>query len=103
MRVVVAAGAVAVAAGVMAGLVAACGGSSPSLQAAVTNAVAKTSAQSYSFSLDATVQFAGRDLNSSVVSGAFDPGHKRGTELVIRRLAQRSVRAQIRFVGKYAD
>jgi hypothetical protein len=103
MRVLVPAGAVAVAAGVTAALLAASASPPPSALAAVTSALAKTSAGSYSFSVDSTVRFNGRELNSDVVSGAFDPGHELGTELLLTtRLPQhRPVRAQIRFIGEY--
>jgi hypothetical protein len=103
MRVLVPAGAVAAAAGVTAALLAASASDAPSPLTAVTSALAKTSADSYSFSLDSTVQFKGREFNSDVVSGAFDPGHERGTELLLTTLLaqQRSARAQIRFIGKY--
>jgi hypothetical protein len=49
--------------------------------------------------IDTTVHFAGRTLNSDVVSGAFDPRHDRGTELLTARSAGRTERAQVRFIG----
>jgi hypothetical protein len=102
MRVLVAAGAaVAVAAtGVTAALLAAPGGVAPAT-AAVTSALTQTSSESYSFSLDSSVQTNGHDVHSDVVSGAFDPRHELGTELLTTSAQQRPVRAQIRFVGKY--
>lgn len=72
---------------------------SPSPLAAVTSALARTSADSYTFSLDTTVQLAGRTLNSDVVSGSFDPRRDRGTELLTARSAGQTNRAQIRFIG----
>ena len=64
-------------------------------------ALAQTSAESYSFSLDTKVQFAGQEINSDVVSGAFDLRHDLGLELLTTSSAGRPVRTQIRFVGKY--
>lgn len=102
MRVVVPTGAVAAAAGATAALLVASASHTPSALAAVTSAVAKTSAESYSFSLDSTLQFRGRELHSDVVSGAFDPSHELGTELLVTaRSTDGPVRAQIRFIGKY--
>jgi hypothetical protein len=70
--------------------------------AAVTGALTKTSAESYSFSLDSVGRFNGRELNSDVVAGAFDPRHGLGAELVtVRRPERVSLRVQIRFIGKY--
>lgn len=100
-RVVVAAGAVVAAAGVTAALLATSDSPAPSALAVVTGALAKTSAESYSFSLDTTVRFAGRAVHSDVVSGTFDPGHELGTELLNTSGIQGPVRAQIRFIGKY--
>jgi hypothetical protein len=96
-----AAGAVAVAAAA-AGVTVALhpGPAAPSPIAAVTTALARTSAQSYTFSLDTTVRIAGRrTLNSDAVSGAFDPRHGRSTELLTAHSAGRTTRAQIRFIG----
>jgi hypothetical protein len=96
-----AAGAVAVAAvaaGVTVGLQP--GPVAPSSMAAVTSALARTSAQSYTFSLDTTVKIQGRrTLNSDTVSGAFDPQHHRSTELLTARSSGQTQRAQIRFIG----
>jgi hypothetical protein len=102
MRVLVAAGAVAAAAaaGVTAAVLATSANDAPSALAAVTGALAQTSAGSYSFSVDSTQQIAGRELQSIVVSGAFDPAHELGSELLTRRMSQGSVQAQIRFIGK---
>ena len=89
---------VAVAAGVTAALHS--GPATPSPIAAVTSALARTSAQSYTFSLDTTVQLQGRrTLNSDAVSGAFDPQHNRSTELLTTRSGGQTQRAQIRFIG----
>jgi hypothetical protein len=67
----VAAGAVVAvaAAGATAALLAGSASDPPPL-AALTGALAKTSHESYSFSLDSTVKYAGREVHSVVVSGA---------------------------------
>lgn len=100
-RVLVAAGGAVAAAGVTAALLAASAGHPPPPLAAVTGALAKTSAGSYSFSLDSVVRFRGREMRSDVVSGAFDPRHGLGTELLATRRPQGPVTAQIRFLGRY--
>jgi hypothetical protein len=100
-RVLVAAAGGAVAAGVAAALLAASVGHAPSPLAAVAGALEKTSAGSYSFSLDSGVWFRGREMYSDVVSGAFDPRHGLGTELLAVRRPQDPVTAQIRFLGRY--
>lgn len=102
MRELAAAGAVAAvaAAGVTAAMLAASASHAPSALAAVTSALAKTSADSYSFSLDSTVQSAGRVRSSDVVTGAFDPRHELGAE-VLTWHGVLSAKAQIRFIGKY--
>jgi hypothetical protein len=99
-RVFVAAGG-AVAAGVTAALLAASVGHTPSPLAAVASAPAKTSAGSYRFSLDSVVRFRGREMHSDVVSGAFDPRHGLGTEMLAVQRPQGPVTAQIRFLGRY--
>jgi hypothetical protein len=101
-----AAAAAAVAAGVTAALHTAPGAPAPAAArpsplAAVTSALARTSAESYAFSLDSTVRFAGKDLHSDVVSGAFDPSHDLGTELLTNHAAGRTERAQVRFIGAH--
>lgn len=105
LRALVAAGAiVAAAAGVMIALPAGSPSDPPSALAALTGALAKTSAESYSFSLDSTTKFKGKELNSDAVSGAFDPKHEQGKELLTARETQPSAnqqKAQIRFTGKY--
>jgi hypothetical protein len=100
-----AAAAAALAAGVTVALHTAPGAPSPTAApsplAAVTSALARTSAENYTFSLDSTVQFAGKDLDSDVVSGAFDPRHGLGTELLTSHSAGPTERAQVRFMGAY--
>jgi hypothetical protein len=103
-RVLAAAGAVAAvaAAGVTAALLTASASHAPSALAAVTSAVVKTSAVGYNFSLDTTVQFAGREVSSDVVTGAFGPRRELGAELLTAHgVRVHSARAQIRFIGKY--
>jgi hypothetical protein len=95
MRVLVAAAVPATAA-----LLVACAGNAPSPLTAVTSAVAQTSAAGYSFTLDFTVHVAGRELRSVVVSGAFDPGHELGAELLTAQ-GPNPATARIRFMGKY--
>ena len=104
MRVLVAAGAVAAVAvaGVTAALLAESASHAPSALATVTAAIAETSAESYGFSLDSTARLAGSELQSSVLSGTFDPRHELGTELLTRRAPhQHAVTMQVRFMGKY--
>jgi hypothetical protein len=106
LRVLVAAGAVvAVAAGVTTMLLAVSPGDPPpSALAALTAALAKTSGESYGFSLDSTVTYAGKMVDANVVSGAYDPRNKLGTELLTGRSARPSHPrhgAQIRFIGEY--
>jgi hypothetical protein len=103
MRVLVAAGAAmaVAAAGVTAARLAGSGSGAPSPLAAVTGALAETSAASYRFSVDLTVHAAGLQVRSDVVSGAFDPRRERGGELLTWHSAQYSAMAQIRFIGKY--
>jgi hypothetical protein len=100
-RLLAAAGAAVAVAGVTAALLARPVSDPPTALAAVTGALAKTSADSYNFSLDSAVLLAGRELHSDVVSGAVDPGHELGTELLTTGSARRSAGAQILFVGEY--
>jgi hypothetical protein len=100
--VLAAAVAAAAAAGVTTALLTASGGHPPTAFTTVTSALASTSADSYRFTLDSTVKFRGREMHSDVVSGAYDPRHGLGTELLaagIRRGAP--VRIQIRFASRY--
>lgn len=94
--------ATATAAGVAAALLTAPASHAPTAFAAVTGALANTSAGSYSFRLDSTMKFEGREVSSDVVSGAYDPEHGLGTELLATRTSQGALeKAQIRFTGKY--
>jgi hypothetical protein len=103
MRLLVAAAAVTVGAtgGVTAALLAAPGSHAPSALVTVTGALAKTSAESYSFSLDTMEPSPTSRAQPIVVSGAFDPRNGLGTELLTTRRAKSPVRMQIRFIGKY--
>jgi hypothetical protein len=99
-RALLPAGAVAAAgAAALTTLLATSVGGAPSALAAVTSAMAKTSAQSYQFSLSSTgiLNYDGEPLGSNTVSGAFDSRHKLGAEV----LHTRGVVAQIRFIGGY--
>jgi hypothetical protein len=124
-RALVSAGAAAAAGGVAASatLLATSVTNPPSALAAVTSAVTKTSAQSYRFSLSSTLSSPGGGPHSrGVFTGAIDPRHNLGSELlVIREPAEEeqmvpqssgprppvvhkppsTITAQIRFVGKY--
>lgn len=100
-RVLGMAGAAVAAGGVTAVLLAASGSGAPSALAAVTGALAKTSVQSYRFSLGSTVRVRGHDVSSDMVTGAISPGQGLGTELVATSVEHRPVTAQIRFVGRY--
>jgi hypothetical protein len=103
MRLLIATGAVAIMAstGVTAMQLASHHSQAPSPLAAVTGALAETSAESYSFRLDSTSQIAGSEVSSSVATGAFDPRRELGMELLTTRSGLRSARMQIRFVGNY--
>jgi hypothetical protein len=95
--------AAAAAAGGTTALLTASAGHPPTALATVTSALANTSAGSYSFTLDTTVNFRGREEHSDVVSGSYDPRHGLGTELLVNtRTSRRApVRIQIRFTGRY--
>jgi hypothetical protein len=104
MRALAATGVVAAvaAAGVTAALLAQSATGAPSPLSVVTSALAKTSADSYSFSLDSTVQMAGRYVHSDVVTGAFDPRRELGAEVLTSHgVGVHPGKAQIRFIGRY--
>jgi hypothetical protein len=90
-------------AGVTAGLLTVSAGRPPAPLATVTRALAATAAGSYSFTLDSTVNYRGREVHSDVVSGSYDPRDRVGTELLATTPTSRSgpVRIQIRFTGGY--
>lgn len=93
----------AAAAGVTAALLTMSAGHPPAALATVTSALVNTSAGSYSFTLNSTVKFMGRELHSDAVSGSYDPGHRVGTELLLATETPGGdpVRIQIRFTGGY--
>jgi hypothetical protein len=98
----VSAGVAAVIAGATAALLVACATPAPTALTAVTSALARTSAGSYSFSLDSAIQSGGHQVHADVVSGAFDPQHGLGAEtLATTRVKQGPVTAQVRFIGRY--
>jgi hypothetical protein len=101
-RVLVAAGAVAAlaAGGVTTALLAASASPTPTPLAALTSAVARTSADSYRFRLDSTVRFAGREIRSDAVTGTLDPSHDLGAESLTVG-GGNSAGTQVRFIGKY--
>lgn len=66
---------------------------------AVTSALAKTSAESYSFSVESTTRFNGRDLIHDEVSGLADSRHKIGTESLTAHFGKEE--GEIRYVGDY--
>ena len=99
MLALVAAGVIAATGGI-AVLLATSASPAPSALTVVTTAIEKTSADSYSFSLNSTVRFAGHDVSSSAVTGAFDPRHDLGVELLTMPTGP-SEEAQIRFIGQY--
>lgn len=73
----------------------------PSPMSAVTSALARTSAQGYTFTVDTTVRTPKRELRSVLVAGDYDPRRHLGTELLTARRAGQAQRAQVRFIGAY--
>jgi hypothetical protein len=74
----------------------------PSALVALTSAVVKTSAERYQFSLNSTTVDRGHGVfSSAVVTGAFDPRRKLGTEVLAMSGRQGPMGAQIRFIGGY--
>lgn len=67
--------------------------------AAVTSALAKTSAESYTFSVESTTRFNGRDANHDEGSGLADSRHRTGTESLTARFGKEEV--EIRYIGDY--
>ena len=101
-KILAAAVATAAAAGGTTALLTAPAGHPPTASAAVASALAGTSAGSYSFTLDSTVNFSGREMSSDVVTGAYDPRHRLGTELLATGTPQGAPsRVQVRFAGGY--
>ena len=75
--------------------------SAPSPLSAVTSALARTSARSYTFSLATTVRLPAKQLNSTLVSGGYDPRRRLGTERLRIQVAGQAKQAQVRFIGAY--
>lgn len=88
-------------AGVTAKVLAPPGSQPPSALATVRSALATTSAASYSFEMDTVVPSLADLVAPIAVSGAFDPRHRVGTELLTTRSKKRPKKMQIRFIGKY--
>jgi hypothetical protein len=97
----VAAAVVAAVAGVTAIALAAPGSQAPSALATVRSALAGTSAASYRFQIDTEVPSLAHLVAPIAVSGAFDPRHQAGTELLTTRSKKQPETMQIRFIGKY--
>lgn len=68
---------------------------------AVTGALARTAARSYTFTVQTTVRNPTMELNSVLVSGAYDPGQRLGAEALAESEAGHLKRAQVRFIGAY--
>jgi hypothetical protein len=104
MRVLVPAGAAAGVAAAVATLLATSVTSPPSALAAVTSAMVKTSAQSYRFTMNGSLTLPSIRLTQHfALTGAIDPRHERGTELVTGgplRGTHTFVTEQLRFIGK---
>jgi hypothetical protein len=104
MRVLVPAGAVAGVVAVAATLLGTSVANPPSALAAVTSAMVKTSAQSYRFSMNGSLTLPSIGLTQHfALTGAIDPQHERGTELVTGgplRGTHTYVTEQLRFIGK---
>jgi hypothetical protein len=104
MRVLVPAGAAAGVAAATATLLGTTVTSPPSALAAVTSAIVKTSTQSYRFTMNGSLTFPSiRLIQHFALTGAIDPRHERGTELVTGgplRGTHDYVTEQLRFIGK---
>jgi hypothetical protein len=66
---------------------------------ALSSALARTAADSYSFSLDATMRVGGRNRGSEAASGVVDPKRHLGMEQLVDRSVGGTTRAQVRFAG----
>jgi hypothetical protein len=87
--------------GVTAKVLASPGSQALSALATVRGALATTSAASYSFEMDTVVPSLADLVAPIAVSGAFDPRHRVGTELLTTRSKKQPEKMQIRFIGKY--
>lgn len=103
MRLLTAVAVVATAAvaGVTAEVLAPPGSQAPSALATVRSALATTSAASYSFEMDTVVPSLADLVAPIAVSGAFDPRHRVGTEVLTTRSKEQPEKMQIRFIGRY--
>ena len=102
LRKKILAAATAAAAGGTTALLAVSAGQPPTALATVTGALASTSADSYSFTVDSTVKYMGREMHSDVVAGAYDPRQRVGSELLAASTSGGPpVRVQIRFTSRY--
>lgn len=104
MRVLVPAAAVAGVVAAAATLLGTSVTSPPSALAAVTSAMVKTSAQSYRFTMNGSLTLPSIRLTQHfALTGAIDPRHERGTELVTGgplRGTHNYVTERLRFIGK---
>lgn len=104
MRVLVSAGAVGGVVAAAATLLGTSVTNPPSALAAVTSAMVKTSAQSYRFTMNGSLTLPSiRLIQHFALTGAIDPQHKRGTELVTGgplRGTHNFVTEQVRFIDK---
>jgi hypothetical protein len=73
----------------------------PSPLSAVTSALARTSAQSYTFSVRSIARTPKQELNSDLVSGAYDPSRHLGSERLVSQAGKQTRKAQSRFLGTY--
>jgi hypothetical protein len=99
--VLITAGAVVAVGGVTAGLLAASGNGVPSVLATVDGALAKSSAENYSFTLDSTVRLRGQVMSSDMVSGVIDPGRELGKERLAIIVGRHPGLVPIRFIAGY--
>jgi hypothetical protein len=75
------------------------GNPTPAAASIVTGALAKTSAESYGYSVESTARWNGRDINYDTASGVVAPRHELSTESLTARSGK--IDAQIRFIGDY--
>jgi hypothetical protein len=101
LRLLAAVAVAAAVAGVTAKVLAPPGSQAPSALAMVRSALATTSAASYSFEMHTVVPSLADLVPPIAVSGAFDPRHRVGTELLTTRSKKQPEKIQIRFIGKY--
>lgn len=66
---------------------------------ALSSALARTAADSYSFGLGMTMRVGAKNRGSEAASGVVDPGRHLGTERLVSRSGNGTTRAQVRFAG----